>query len=221
MKSNSFAPAVILALALDSSGLGAARTGVVSGTPASQERTVDEISRALSGPGVYVDASSGTPGLSALTGSVPKGLDFQTKSTPQPVWMKLDGPRAAVRTGPKPTFYFNQVEATLAGRPGAYELAVTLTVAQVMGDTRLLKWPGAFLVQSRKRIAQPDLTQAIECKVEKMAEGLYRLTPVSPLQPGEFAFLPGRALAEVSVSLAMDTRYRPQTPVYAFGVDAP
>ena len=78
---------------------------------------------------------------------------------------------------------------------------------------------GNVSVRSHDRIAHPDLTEAIECTVEDLAEGLYRLRPVAPLQPGEFAFLPSRALAEVSVSLAMGTRYSPQTTVYAFGVD--
>jgi hypothetical protein len=133
--------------------------------------------------------------------------------------MKIDGPGAAVRTGPRPTFYFYQVEVARAGRPGAYQFAATLHAAQVQGEQRLLKWPGTFSVPSRDRIAHPDLKEAIECTVEELAEGLYRLRPVAPLQSGEFAFLPGRALVEVSVSLAMGTRYSPQTAVYAFGVD--
>ena len=217
MRTCLFAFAVVLAPLLTASAGLTARIGAAP--PIAQEPTLEEITRAVAGPGVYFDAGSGSLRVAAVTGSLPRGLDFQTKSTPQPVWMKIDGPRAAVRTGPQPTFYFYQVEVARTGRPGAYRFAATLHAAQAQGEQRLLKWPGTFAVRSRDRIAHPDMKDAIECTVEELAEGLYRLRPVAPLQSGEYAFLPWRALAEVSLTLAMGTRYSPQSAVYGFGVD--
>ena len=141
MRTCSFALAVVSALVLTvPSDLLTVRIGAAP--PIAQERALDEITRMAAGSGVYVDAGFGSTSLSAVTGAVPSGLDFQTKSTPQPVWMKIDGPRAAVRTGPQPTFYFYQVEVARSGRPGAYQFAATLHTAQVQGEKRLLKWPG-------------------------------------------------------------------------------
>lgn len=218
MRTCTLALAIVSALVVMApSDLLALRIGAA--TPIAQERTLEEITGMIAGPGVYLDAGPGVPRLSAVTGSLPSGLDFQTRPTPQPVWMKIDGPRATVRTGPQPTFYFYQVEAPRAGRSGASQFAVTLHAALAQGDTRRLTWPGTFSVEARDRIARPDLKEAIECTVEELAEGLFRVRPAAPLQSGEFAFLPGRALAEVSVSLAMGTRYSPRTRVYAFGVD--
>lgn len=219
MRTCPLASTVIAALALTAPGdLRASRQGSAA-TPDRQERTLEEITSALTGPGVHVDAGPGSPRFSLVPGAVVKGLDYKTRSTPQPVWITIEGQRATTRTGRQPTFYFNQVDGVRVGRPGTYRFAATLHAAQVKGDKRLVEWPGRFWQKARDLVAEPDPAAGIAMAVEELSDGLFRVRPGALLEPGEFVILPDRARAEVALSLAMGTGARPRTALYAFGVD--
>jgi hypothetical protein len=183
-----------------------------------QDRPVEDIARSVVDPGAYVDVGKGAQ-LVPMKESLPDGVDYKKSSTPEPLWLRLRGQRAAMRTGPQPTFYLNKIEATRVGKPGAYSFSATLHAAEVQGDQRRVQW-GTFAVDRSGRSSAKPGAQSVDVTIEKINDDLFRLKPDAPLPAGEYVILPARARAEVGVFLVVEGRYTAKTPVYEFGVDS-
>jgi hypothetical protein len=186
-------------------------------TPA-QDRRVEEVLRLMAGPGVYVDAGEGP--LVALKDQLPDGVDYKKTSTPQPVFLRVRGLRAAVRTGPRPSIYFRNVESVRVGTPGAYKFSATLHAAQAQKELRLVEW-GTFSFDRSRGMSVKGGAATIEVVIDAISDDVYRLRPAAPLAPGEFVIVPARVSAETAVSFAIDPpRFKATTGLYEFGVDA-
>jgi hypothetical protein len=187
--------------------------------PASQELNAAGIRQALPGPGAYLDTVTGSPRFVRVAGVVPKALDVRLRGKAEPVWIRVPGGTSTLRTGSRPTFYFDGIEHVIVGKPDAYRCGLSLAVAEVEKDVRRVYW-GTSQVRGAQIVAKPDDSRQIAVTLELLDDSLCRLAPSAPLQPGEYVIWPFRTGGEVAVTIAMNMRYTPQAEVYGFGVDA-
>lgn len=154
-------------------------------------------------PGVYLDTGEGAnPRLVRLTEATVTGQSasggwtnaFTGGLTKMKANYQVRGLRAEHRTAnPTPTFYVY----------GADPQDYALLKVKVKAKDKEREFTGLVMGFTGSRAPKGD----VEVSVEKVAEGIYRVKPSSPLQPGEYCF----AYATQGVALA----------ALDFGVDLP
>jgi hypothetical protein len=206
----------------------------VAGPPRTGTATVERMESsdptAPHPPGIYVDLGSSEGGLVQLepaaysggkTGGVFKSV--VTAGIAKAKWKaEIRGPRAnqRIRTA-TPTFYF-YFEVTNAGlsNQGTFyggasastspnEFVFAKFTATRSGRELIVNQMGAYGASTGARSED-----TVDMKLEKLAPGIYRVTPVQPLAPGEYGIFHAGSMAAVGPGGGGTTGR-----VFDFGVD--
>jgi hypothetical protein len=186
---------------------------------------VDEISRLLSQPGVYLDSLTATPRLVRVSPVVAKEIDVRVKRDEKPVVAQYPGARASVRSASiEPVFYLykNRPEMFYSSKG---KLDVWLVTLEPQADNRRLRLGtakpdsrgGSIFSVRIKEVATPMV-------VETLPGDLYRVTPPSPLAPGEYALVSAMIFIETVDRFVLRLSGGPvklKTPIFDFGIEVP
>jgi len=186
---------------------------------------VDEISRLLSQPGVYLDSLTATPRLVRINPVVAKEIDVRVKREEEPVAAQYSGARAPVRSasiGPVFYLYKNRPEMFYASKG---KLDVSLVTLEPQADNRRLRL-GTAKPDSRggSTISIRINEAATPMVVETLSGDLYRITSPSPLAPGEYALVSNMIFVETIDRFVLRLSGGPvklKTPIFDFGIEVP
>ena len=186
---------------------------------------VDEISRLLSQPGVYLDSLTATPRLVRINPVVAKQIDVRVKRDEEPVVAQYPGARASVRSASsEPVFYLykNRSEVFYSSKG---KLDVWLLTLEPQIDNRRLRL-GTVKTDPRggSTISVRIQEAATPMVVETLPGDLYRVTSPSPLAPGEYALASAMIFTETVDRFVLrlsDGPVKLKTPIFDFGIEVP
>jgi len=185
---------------------------------------IDEISRLLSQPGVYLDSLTATPRLVRVNPVVAKEIDVRVKRDEEPVVAQYPGARASVRASIEPIFYLykNRPEMFYSSKG---KVDVWLVRLEPQADNRRLRLGtakpdsrGGSIISVRIKEAATPMV------VETLPGDLYRVTSPSPLAPGEYALVSAMIFAETVDRFVLRLSGGPvklKTPIFDFGIEVP